>query len=364
MAKISAAPATFAAALQSAGNGDVILLAGGEYGPLSIARRTFDPPLTIRSVDGATPAKFSKASIVGGTGINLENLVFAYEADQATVADTPVVYLNAANRIEIRGGEIVGGTAVNGVPEDAESLDKSGNVIGWPTARGVFVNNSSDVLIQRVDIHHCHRGIILTRSQRVSILDNDIHHQRKTGIAGGANELRIEANHFHSNRPWRYGQTPVGDHGDWFAIWTDANGLKGVYIRDNLMETGDGLPMMGGWIGGKGVGVIDGWEYTGNTVLGGDHQGFMVSRATNGNISNNTLLQDVVKAKHLGIIVQASASDAKITGNKAGSISDKTALRANTVSLGADPAKAAALRAAWLWQRRGGPPTPRPVRLP
>lgn len=331
MPVITVTPATLAAGLKSCAPGDVLALAPGDYGPLSIAKRTFDPPLTIKSADPAKPARFTKATISGGGGVDLVGLVFAYVPDMTTVADTPVVYLNATSRVRILGGEITGGLAVNGVPEEALTLDKSGNVIGWPTCRGVSVLNSSDVVVEGVDIHHCHRGIILTTSRRVSILGGKIHHQRKTGIAGGADEVRIEGNHFHSNRPWRYGQTPAGDHGDWIAIWTSDKGLDGVYIRDNLMETGEGLPMMGCWIGGKSGGIIDDWEMARNTIIGGDHQGLMVSNATNGRIIDNVLMQDVASAKHLGIIVRTGAEDTEVRGNTAGSISDPAKVAGNTL---------------------------------
>lgn len=324
MSTINANPATLAAVLAAARGGETILLAPGDYGDVKLRRRVFAEPIKVASAEPRA-ARLRSLAVRECQGVTFEGLAVAYDPDALTVPDTAVVYLQKSKRIRFLNGEVTSGPAVNGVPEDAEALDKTQNVIGWPTCHGVTIIDCDDVEVAGNEIHHLYRGMNLG-GRGVTVRGNEIHHTRKSAIVGGASDLLIEGNHLHSAKPWRYGDTARGgDHGDWIALWNGSpTPLTNIAVRANRMETGDGSPMMGGWVQGKAGGVI-GYEYSGNSILGGDHQGLIVSDVISGKIFDNVMLQDRptgAGAKDIGIIVQASCKDIQVRGNLVGSISD------------------------------------------
>ncbi len=324
MISLNATPATLAAVLLSAKGGEEVRLAPGDYGDVTLRRRVFAEPLRIVSPEPRA-ARLRSIALRECEGVTFDGLAVLYTPDMTTVPDTAVVYLQKSKRIRLVNGEVASGPAVNGVPETAEALDKTQNVIGWPTCHGVTVIACEDVLIQGNEIHHLYRGMNVG-GQGTTIADNEIHHTRKSAIVGGGFDLLIEENHLHSAKPWRYGDTARGgDHGDWIAIWNGGpTPLTNIKVKTNRMETGDGEPMMGGWVQGKAGGII-GYEYSGNSIIGGDHQGLIVSDVTDGKIFDNVMIQDRptgAVAKDIGIIIQASCKNIEARGNLVGSISD------------------------------------------
>lgn len=324
MNTLNATPATLSAVLLSARGGEEIRLAPGDYGDVTLRRRVFAEPVRIVSPEPRA-ARLRSIAVRECEGVSFEGLAVAYTPDMTTVPDTAVVYLQKSKRIRVIGGEVTSGPAVNGVPENAEALDGTGNVIGWPTCHGVTVTGCENVLIQGAEIHHLFRGMNVG-GQGTTVTGNEIHHTRKSAIVGGGSDLLINANHLHSAKPWRYGDTARGgDHGDWIAIWNGGpTPLTNIKILNNRMETGDGSPMMGGWAQGKAGGII-GYEFSGNSIIGGDHQGLIVSDVTDGKIHGNVMLQDQPTGaiiKDIGIIIQASCRNIAARGNLVGSIAD------------------------------------------
>lgn len=311
-------PSTFASAIASAKAGDELSLVGS-FSDIAIRKRTFSPSLQI----DASKATVRSLVIKDASGVRITNLNAVYSPDAKTVDSTSVVMIDNAVDVQLLGGSISSGPAVNGVPETALKLDATGNVVGWPTCRGITVQNSQDVLIESLDIHHLHRGVVVGGGRGVTLRNNDIHHMRKSGVLGGCDDLTVEGNRLHSNRPWRYGLTPNGDHGDFIAIWNGGKTvIRNIRIRNNLMRTGEGVPMMGGWVQGKSAG-IEGVDYVGNTVIGGDAQGFVTSDVRGGAVSGNVMLQDRQDGKPVGIILGDGTSGVIARDNIAGVVSDK-----------------------------------------
>lgn len=332
MANLNVTPSTFSSALLSAPSGSTIVLGDGYYGDISVRRRVFSSPVVITPAVGAAP-EIRSVSVSESDGVLLRGLNIRFTPDRATMDASAVVYVNKSKNVTLSECEVTSGPAVNGVPEAATALDSSGNVLGWPTCHGVTVMSSEDVRIEACELHHLFRGVAAGLSKRVSIVGNEIHHLRKSAIVGGCDDFLIDGNRLHSARPWRYGQTPVGDHGDWIAVWNGATTpLRNITITNNLMRTGDGVPMMGGWVQGK-AGGIENLVYAGNAILGGDHMGFSLSDVRGGRIERNVMIQDLIGAKDIGISISDGCSNVVARANVVGSISDKAnGSTGNTIS--------------------------------
>lgn len=323
MTKLNATPATLVTVLKVAAGGEDILLTPGNYGDVVLRGRVFAPPIRLTAATTKSRPVLRSLVLQGCAGVTLDGLAMRFTPDPLTKDGTAVVFINKSKDVTILAGEVSSGPAVNGVPEDAQKLDSSGNILGWPTCHGVTVLGSENVVIRGVEIHHLFRGVNVGLSARVEIADNEIHNLRKSAVVGGCNDLTIKGNRMHSARPWRYGQTPAGDHGDWIAIWNGGpTRLANITITDNLMTTGEGVPMMGGWVQGKAAG-IDNVVYARNAIIGGANMGFSLSDVHGGKIDDNVMVQDVPGAKSIGISISNGCTNISATGNLVGSIADK-----------------------------------------
>lgn len=330
MTDIIAEPGSLAAILAAAKPGDDIWLAPGNYGDVTLRRRTFAEPLTLRPADPARPPSLRSLALRECSGLAFLGLGFAFTPDMATVTDSSVVYLDKCTDVRFIGGEVTSGPAINGVPAEATILDATGNVIGFTTCRGFTIqNNLGGIFVEGLDVHHLHRGVVIGGGRGVTIRRLAVHHLRKSGIMGGCSDLLIEQNHLHTSNPWRYGQTPNGDHGDWIPLWNGGTEpLTNIKVLDNRMETGAGSPMMGGWVQGK-IGGVVGYTYRGNSIIGGDHQGLILDNVHDGEVANNVFLQDLPDGKDIGFIIKDTTSKLSIGDNIAGSVSN--ASTANTL---------------------------------
>ena len=277
MTEVTATPATFSTVLATAVADDVIRLAAGAYGDARITR-VIPAPGVVRIIsDPASPAVFNTLRVVGGEGLTFEGVSVSFAPTMTTSESQNVVSLEAAKRITLSGCKITAGMAINGVPETSTMYGAYGNIIGWPLGRGVFLALSSDVEISDSEIWGVQRGLISYKSSGVRILRNHIHDLRRTFIAGDASDLTIAGNRLTGTKPWRWGETPIGDHGDFIALFPSALGpMSNVVIADNVAEqTPGGAAILGFTMAG-----INGLEVRGNYLAGTDHQGFVTTNVT------------------------------------------------------------------------------------
>ncbi len=313
-----------ASALNSAKAGDVISLAAGYYGNISLSGKAFSDEVVIKSDDPDNPASFGSLSIKASQNITFSGVNVDFVPNESTVSFSSAVLVENSNDITFKGGVIEGGPAVTGVSIDADKVDSTGNVIGLPTGRGVTIQGSSNVTIAQSDISHFLRGIAIGDSEKVTITDNEIHHLRKTAIVGGGDDLVIEGNYLHSSSPWKIG-TAGGDHADFIALWTDPNQgapTTNVTIRDNILAQGDGTGVLGMWLQGDVAGFAN-VVIEGNAILGGDTQGIMMSNTVGGSVKDNVLIQTTEYAKAPGIILLEGATNISVSENIASAIGDK-----------------------------------------
>lgn len=314
------------AALASADSGDVIRLAGGDYGDLNIRGLSFDRVVTIRSADPDDPATFNSIEIDRSAGLRFEWVKVDLEPDASTVSFSSVVEISRSHDVAFVGGQVSAGPAVSGVAMDAEALTKGGNVIGLPTARGVSISDSSAVTIHATEISDVHKGVAMANSSDIRLTDNRIHDVRTSPIVGGGlQRITIEGNHLSNSNPWRWGEV---DHADFIHLWTSPGkqdgASEGIRIVGNIIDQGDGTAILGIYLddnrnglGFRNVLIQD------NLILNGNGQGLRLENVFESRIVDNTLLQtsgDYKKAP--GIKIAGDSHDLAVTGNFAAYIAD------------------------------------------
>jgi hypothetical protein len=314
MTDLAATPATFLKILAAAVADDVIRLAPGAYGDARITR-VIPAPGVVRIVsDPASPAVFNTLRVVGGEGLTFEGVSVAFAPTATTVESQNVVSFEAAKRTTFTGGKITAGMAINGVPETSTTYGAYGNIIGWPLGRGVFLAQSSDVEISDSEIWGVQRGLISYKSAGVRILRNHIHDLRRTFIAGDASDLTIAGNRLTGTKPWRWGETPIGDHGDFIALFPSALGpMSNVVIADNVAEQTPG----GAAILGFTLASIRTLEVRGNLMRGTDHQGIVATDVIGAVISDNLLMG------RAGILLRTGTERVVSSGNMAAYYEDR-----------------------------------------
>ena len=289
-AALNATPETLTSVVARAAPGDIVSLAPGDYGDGYLRGRSFPEPVTLVSADSAKPARFRTLAIVSMTGLVLRDLKVELTPDAKTQGHTPALRIANSKQILVDEVRIKGSPAISGVSEDTDrnAPRNTANVIGRPTARGVSIENSSDITIENSEISEHLHGIVVNGTD-ITIRRNQLHHMRKSFILGTAERLTIEDNHLHSPQPWNYGGN--GDHGDFIALWGRANQTspaRDIRIRHNLLEQGDGAPFIGMLIGSSPG--FTGMEITDNVLLMTGAQGIALMNVT-GVVARNTLLR-------------------------------------------------------------------------
>ena len=228
------------AALSKAAPGEVIALAVGNYGDVTISNLNFSNNVTITSLDPTHLAEFDTLRVMSSHGITLDHISVKFVPDSTTVHFTSAVMVADSSAITITNSVLRGGPAVNGVAFTATALDATGNVLGLPTGRGITVTRSSDISIQHNDISTFHKGVVLSKVAGITITSNEIHDLRTTPISGAVvSNAAIDSNHLHDFRPWNFGG--AGDHGDYIHFWTLAGeqsaASDNIVITNNLIGT-------------------------------------------------------------------------------------------------------------------------------
>jgi len=312
-AELAATPATLPAVLARAVAGDVVRLAPGAYGDVKIVR-VIPAPGVVRVV-GEPAAVLNSLVIRGAEGWTLDGLNVAFAPTAATREHQNVVFVDGARRIAFTRGRITAGVAVNGIPETETRLDATGNVLGWPLGRGLYVQLSSDVEVSDSEVWGVQRGLLTYKSNGVRFLRNHIHDVRRTFILGDANDLTIAGNYLYGSKPWRWGQTPIGDHGDFIALFTPAGmpSMARVSITGNVAEQRPGGTAI---LGFTLTGVRD-LEIRGNVMSGSDHQGIVTTDVVGAVIADNVL------TGRAGMILRDPTSKVEVSGNVAAFVEDR-----------------------------------------
>jgi len=322
--------AELSAALTAARGGDVIRLAAGNYGDVTISSKNFTTDVTITSADATNLATFHSLYVKSSSGLVFDDVNVNFTPTATTTSTSSAVRVLYSHDITFQGGVVNGGPAINGVSPTATTLDSTGNVLGMPAGRGFTLDRSSDITIENVDIHTLHRGMVLANSSDLRIRGNEIHGLRTSPIVGGGvNHVIIEGNHLTESRPWRWGS---GDHADFIHLWTSPDSQTGpttdIQILNNAIEQGDGTAILGIYLDDDGTGFgFSGVKITNNLILNGNGQGVRLENVFDSIVADNTLLQTSGTASNApGIKLHGPSHNVTVTGNVAAYVIDGSGL--------------------------------------
>lgn len=325
-----ATPQTFAAVFAKAAAGDTVMLAPGAYGDLEFSRR-FSSPVTITCADPARPPSMRSFHFSGASNIVLSCAKVDFVPDVKTITWTPATEVVNSDHITIRNVKIIGGNALSGVEETATDTDRFGNVMGWPTGYGLKVSGSNNVLIEEIELARFHKGLVIASSQQVTVRKSDLHDMRTTSIVGwDVSDLTIEGNDLHDAHPWRWNQTPVGDHADLLALWSDSRQTRPnerVRILNNQMRQTRGEAILGMWFEGKEVAPFTDFEIRGNTFIVNNLQGILLSNTRDGVIADNRMYRagEGDAKQSPTVLLRNGVSGISVTGNLLGApLDDKS----------------------------------------
>lgn len=333
-AEVSATCASLPAALKAASGGDTIRLAAGTCATVYLSGRTYDPPLRIVAADPASPPVFPTLRFVGVRGLELVDLVVAFKPTPTTYGHQNLVALESKSSVVLTNVRISATPAV----EPALDGKNYATVPGWPLGRGLYVSGGSDVTLQGSEVFGVERGIVLDHAGQVMLAKNGIHDIRRTMIMGDGVDVAILENRLERANPWKYGETPIGDHANYISI-QQANALpvrgKTVRIVGNVTSAGgNGLEVLG-----LVIADADWIEVRENVISGSDHQGIMPTRVGGGVIEDNILL---VRGT---IYLTDKTANLAVRRNRGAGFADKlkgatgSTFADNTVLQSIDPAK-------------------------
>lgn len=209
--------------------GTIFMLAGGEYGTLSLRRTggTLTAPVTLRAAEPENPPKFSEMLLNEAKHIVLDGLMFDHTF---TIGDRP-----RNLPFQVRNSEHI--TIQNSLFDG--DVQRGGDPIteGFPTAFGLSIRYSSSVTVSNTEIRRFYRGLLFSRSQNLNVLNNHLHDIRMDGM----NFSQVE-NLLVENNILRDFARAVesGDHADMIQFWTAGTDApsRNIVIRGNVLNSG------------------------------------------------------------------------------------------------------------------------------
>ena len=243
-------------------------------------------PLVLKNMIGKVVdgGSFSKITLINCTRCIVRN---------ATVTQPPATNINEqAVRVTGSPDAIIENLTITGQAATAGVLPTApgpaGLVIGLWAGEGIHVESSPCAIIRRNTITQFHQGISFG-GDGVTIDGNTIANLRTSGIVGvPGNNVTITGNGIGAAFPWRWGQTPAGDHGDKIHLWTAGRTVTGLTITDNFIDDGQGVAILGIFLQNKN-GNFDAVKIEGNTIRIGQTLAMMLT-GTRGSVSRNTLI--------------------------------------------------------------------------
>jgi hypothetical protein len=318
-AELTATPATLPAVLAKAHGGDHLTLTG-PGGDVALRKLSFSPSVTI-SAAGAT---LRTLTLIGDAGLHFDGLSVAYTPDAKTVDWSAAVLIDTSADIVLNGATIIGRPAVAGGLESDTFRAANDCVIGRPCGYGVNIQHSRGITIANSEVSQFDHGLTFNDLTSGVISANDIHDNRRTPLVGAEpHGVVIDGNHLHDSHPWRFAQTPLGDHGDLAAFWSNAAQVTpsdGLTFTHNRLDQMAGSAVLGMWLQGTPAAPFTDFNISGNIFLIANLQAVMLKYSQGGHISGNTMITAVVAGidpkQRPTILLNAGVSNVSVIGNK------------------------------------------------
>ncbi len=221
-------------ALANATGGEIIELAPGDYGDLSLSGKsnfdiTFDSEVQIVSADPENPAVFSGLDVRDAANLTFDSIKFDYTFEPGdNIWDRPFSVSDSEN-ITIRNSTFDGDLA-HGVSDVAD---------GYGYAIGLSFRDSTGITVEQNEFFEFYRGMTISSSSDIKVLSNDVHSVRMDGMNfAEVTGVLIENNHIHDFNA----SLNSLDHSDMIQFWTNGTDTPStdITIRGNHLDIGEG----------------------------------------------------------------------------------------------------------------------------
>jgi hypothetical protein len=286
-------------ALDKAGGGDRIILAGGSYGTVNISNRYYRSAVTIESASSTNPAHFDGLHIRKSANLTLSGLDLGRGLKPGEKDWTVLNAVASSKNISMVGVKIHG------------SLD------GNPANDGVglIVRDSVSFSIKDSSFTELQRGTVVQGGWIIDVNNNQFSKIRSDGInVESTRNIRISGNTFKNFAPIE------GDHADAIQFWNrkDSHGSSGITIRDNVMMQSTKGTVQGIFMSDanghrySNVGIINNLFYSNDA-----YHGIHVTEADKISVIGNTVVSQkgdaeklwIYLTKNTGLLVKDNIAD-------------------------------------------------------
>ena len=218
-------------ALRDARGGEVIALAPGDHGVLTLSDLAPSAPVTLRSADPSDPARLSGMMLRNVSNLRLEGLVLDYAYESGTRP-------TGARPFQIHGGSDV---AILGSTFEGDRATGTGSAAddGYAAGTGLFAWGTRGLEIRGSLFTGWFRGAVLREIDDLALVGNRVTDIRSDGL----NLVAVQGALVEGNEIGGFRLSPRSkDHADMIQFWTNKTDRPSadVTIRGNVLHAGGG----------------------------------------------------------------------------------------------------------------------------
>ncbi len=283
------------AALDRASGGDIIELAGGNYGEFFRRDDAFTSDVSIVAASADTPPVFDSINLWNVDHLAFDGIRVDFTPDMDTLETHSAFRAANSSNITVSNSTLEGGVAVGGVDPSVEPGQQGNQGInGFPVGRGFNFHQTDGVTLENNDVSSFTTGALFSGVDGITMTGNDIHHTRKTPVNGSdVSNVVMTHNTFSDVTPWKFGG--LGDHGDFIHFWTTPNQTEpseNFLFANNFFNQGEGVAILGIYLddnrndmGFRNVTITE------NVMHNNNAQGLRLEDVIGAQITNNTFIQ-------------------------------------------------------------------------